>query len=147
AKPDDMKQGAYDRTMDARTFDVTRYVLTLGAQTNVGQVVSIRTLEKQISRLLSLPIQELQDIGEDLKAACANPPVNVWGELSGQTAGLNEPLAPTLARYARPSEYVLKTYPELKQAASERLRLGTPHVSEAVDLLESHEPLDELAVT
>src|SRR6266581_6778557 len=94
-KPDDMKPATYDRTMDARTFDITRYLLTLASQTNIGQVVSIRTLEKQIGRLLSLPIAELQAIGEDLKTACATPPVNVWGELSGHTAGLNEPLAPT----------------------------------------------------
>jgi len=54
-KPDDMKPQVYDRTMNARTFDITRYLLPLAATTNVGQVVSIRTLEKQISRLLSLP--------------------------------------------------------------------------------------------
>ncbi|TLY37301.1 MAG: FAD-dependent thymidylate synthase [Nitrospirae bacterium] len=146
-KPDDMKPATYDRTMDARTFDITRYLLTLASQTNIGQVVSIRTLEKQIGRLLSLPIAELQAIGEDLKTACATPPVNVWGELSGHTAGLNEPLAPTLARYARPSEYVIKTYPELTQAATERLRLGEVQSSDYVELLERHEPLDELTTT
>src|SRR5438105_1118294 len=46
-KPETMKQAAYDRTMSARTFDITRYLLTLASHTNVGQVVSIRTLEKQ----------------------------------------------------------------------------------------------------
>jgi len=146
-KPDEMKPAAYDRTMAARTFDVTRYVLTLASQTNVGQVISIRTLEKQIGRLLSLPIAELRGIGEDLKAACANPPVNVWGELCGQSAGVNEPLAPTLARHARPSDYVMKTYPDLKQAAAERLRLGTMRASEPVELIEPHDPLDELTAT
>ena len=72
-KPDDMKPAAYDRTMNARAFDVTRYLLPLAAPTNVGQVTSIRTLEKQIGRLLSLPIEELRAIGEDLKRACATP--------------------------------------------------------------------------
>ena len=146
-KPDDMKPGVYDRTMNARTFDVTRYLLPLAATTNVGQVVSIRTLEKQIGRLLSLPTAELRAIGEDLKRACANPPLNLWGELSGQPAGLAEPLAPTLARYARPSEYVMKTYPELTQAAAERLKLGAVEASEPVELIEPHAPLDELAAT
>jgi thymidylate synthase ThyX len=146
-KPDDMKPAAYDRAMNARTFDVTRYLLPLASTTNVGQVVSIRTLEKQISRLLSLPVAELRAIGEDLKGACAAPPVNLWGELCGQTAGLNEPLAPTLARYARASDYVIKTYPDLKQFAAERLRLGAVHLSEPVELVEAHDPLDELAAT
>jgi len=123
-KPDDMKPVVYDRTINARAFDVTRYLLPLAAPTNVGQVTSVRTLEKQISRLLSLPVAELRAVGDDLKRACANPPLNIWGDLTGQAAGLNEPLAPTLARYARPSEYVMNTYPELKQVAAERLKLG-----------------------
>ena len=45
-------------------FDVTRYLLPLAAKTNVGQVVSIRTLEKQIARLLSAQLPELKSIGE-----------------------------------------------------------------------------------
>jgi len=146
-KPDDMKPQAYDRTMNARTFDITRYLLPLAATTNVGQVVSIRTLEKQICRLLSLPVVELRAIGEDLKRACAAPPLNLWGELNGQSAAPNEPLAPTLARYARPCEYLIKTYPDLKQAAAERLRLGEVEASELVELIEPHAPLDELAAT
>jgi thymidylate synthase ThyX len=146
-KPDDMKPVVYDRTMTARTFDVTRYLLPLAATTNVGQVVSIRTLEKQISRLLSLPVAELRAIGEDLKHACAHPPLNLWGELSGQSASPTEPLAPTLARYAHPSEYVMKTYPELTQAAVDCLKLGAVEESEPVELIEPHAPLDELAAT
>ena len=146
-RPDEMKPAAYERTMAARTFDVTRYLLTLASRTNVGQVVSIRTLEKQIGRLLSLPVAELRGIGEDLKSACAAPPLNIWGELTGQTASPNEPLAPTLARYAKPSEYLIKTYPELKAFAADRLRLGSIQTSEPVELMESHDPLDELAAT
>src|SRR5207247_869888 len=129
------------------TFDVTRYLLPLATTTNVGQVVSIRTLEKQICRLLSLPVVELRAIGEDLKRACANPPLNVWGELNGPSAAPNEPLAPTLARHARPSDYLIKTYPDLKQAAAERLRLGAVEASEPVELIDPHAPLDELAAT
>ncbi|TLY43432.1 MAG: FAD-dependent thymidylate synthase [Nitrospirae bacterium] len=146
-KPDDMKPQAYDRTMNARTFDITRYLLPLAATTNVGQVVSIRTLEKQICRLLSLPVAELRAIGEDLKRACATPPLNLWSDLNGKSAAPNEPLAPTLARHARPSEYPIKTYPDLQQAAAERLRLGEVKASEPVELIEPHAPLDELAAT
>ena len=146
-KPEDMKPAAYERTMDARAFDVTRYLLPLASPTNVGQVVSIRTLEKQMGCLLSLPVAELQAIGEDLKAACANPPLNLWGELAGQSSAPSEPLAPTLARHARPSEYLTKTYPDLKQAAAERLRLGKVARSGPVELFEAHDPLEELVAT
>jgi thymidylate synthase ThyX len=146
-KPEVMTQTAYDRTMSARTFDITRYFLTLASQTNVGQVVSIRTLEKQICRLLSHPWPELQAIAEDLKIACAAPPLNLWGELSGQALGPPEPLAPTLARHARPSAYLVETYPALRQAAKERLRFNAIQTSEMVELIESHDLLDELTCT
>jgi len=73
-----MKPADYQRTIAARAFDVTRYLLPLAAKTNVGQVVSIRTLEKQMTRLLSSQLPELRAIGEDLKEACQRPPVNLW---------------------------------------------------------------------
>ena len=73
-RPSDMTQTTYDRTIAARAFDVTRYLLPLAARTNVGQVVSIRTLEKQITRLLSSQLSELRSIGEDLKEACQRAP-------------------------------------------------------------------------
>ena len=151
-RPEGMKPADYDRTIAARAFDVTRYLLTLAVRTNVGQVVSIRTLEKQITRLLSSPLPELRAIGEDLKEACQRPPVNVWGELSGQTGGA-EPLAPTLARYAQQSAYQSEAYNELARYARDILKsagLDKPAAwgqSEAVDLLDPHPPLDELAAT
>ena len=153
-RPDNMKPGEYDRTIAARTFDVTRYLLPLSVRTNVGQVVSIRTLEKQITRLLSSPLPELRLIGEELKEACSRHPVNLWGELSGQTAGLAEPLAPTLARHAGPNSYQADVYTELARFARGPLKaagLDVPAAAAmpvpAVDLIEPHHPVDELAAT
>src|SRR5579872_4338374 len=50
-RPAEMKPDAYQRNLAARAFDVARYLLFWGVPTNVGQVSSIRTLEKQIRRL------------------------------------------------------------------------------------------------
>ena len=50
-RPDDMKPEAYRRNIAARAYDVARYCLFFGIPTGVGQVVSIRTLEKQVRRL------------------------------------------------------------------------------------------------
>lgn len=152
-RPDSMKQADYDRTIAARAFDVTRYLLPLSAKTNVGQVVSIRTLEKQIARLLSSQLPELRAIGEDLKEACQRPPINLWGELCGQPAGLNDPLAPTLARHAKANPYQATVYSDLARHAKEVLRgtgfdqpdLGATGPS--VDLIDLHHPLDELVAT
>lgn len=153
-RPESMKQADYDRTIAARAFDVTRYMLPLAAKTNVGQVVSIRTLEKQITRLLSSQLPELRAIGEDLKDACQRPPVHVWSELCGQTGGgLSDPLAPTLARHAKANVYQETVYADLARHAKEVLRgtgldqPGTWGAVESVELVDSHHPVDEIVTT
>src|SRR5690349_630020 len=49
-KPADMDQGYYDRTLKARAFDISRYLLPLATNTSLGQIVNARTLENQIAR-------------------------------------------------------------------------------------------------
>lgn len=93
-RPDDMKERAYERNVAARAFDMARYLLPLAVPTNVGQVTSIRTLEKQVSRLLASPLHEVRAIGEELVRGCRESPV-----------GGGPPPAPTLARHARRSEF------------------------------------------
>ncbi len=56
-RPAEMKEAVYARNLAARAFDVVRYVLPLAVPTNVGQAVSIRTLEKQIGHLLAAPVR------------------------------------------------------------------------------------------
>lgn len=152
-RPESMKQADYQRTIAARAFDVTRYLLPLAAKTNVGQVVSIRTLEKQITRLLSSQFPELRAIGDDLKDACQRAPVNLWSELCGQTSGLNDPLAPTLARHAKANAYQESVYSDVARHAKEALRgtgLDQPDAwgaVESVELIDPHHPLDEIVTT
>ncbi|MBS0181302.1 MAG: FAD-dependent thymidylate synthase [Nitrospira sp.] len=152
-RPESMKTADYQRTIAARAFDVIRYLLPLAAKTNVGQVVSIRTLEKQITRLLSSQLPELRAIGEDLKEACQRPPVNLWSELCGQTSGMNDPLAPTLARHAKANAYQESVYSDVARHAKEALRgtgLDQPGMwgaVESVELIDPHHPLDEIVTT
>lgn len=161
-RPEGMKPADYERTIGARTYDVIRYLLPLAAKTNVGQVVSIRTLEKQITRLLSAQLPELRGIGEDLKEACAKPPSGVWAELQheheniigGESLIGLEPLAPTLARYAGANDYQHSVYRDVlrhvkglvKQAGVDDPKAWGGR-GEGVDLLEPHAPLDELVTT
>src|SRR6202034_1654159 len=65
-KPEDMKPEAYRRNLAARAFDVARYLLPFGIPTGVGQVTSIRTLEKQIRRLRASEFQEVRELGGEL---------------------------------------------------------------------------------
>src|ERR1700677_2986590 len=79
-QPSGMKDEAYLRTLKARAFDVARYLLPLATNTSLGQIVSARTLEAQISRLLTSDFAEVRTLGEKLKTAAAEPAWNVTHE-------------------------------------------------------------------
>ena len=80
ARPAEMKEEAYNRTLKARAFDVSRYLLPLATNTSLGQIVNARTLETQISRLLSDPHAEVRQLGERLRNAAAGSAWNVQGD-------------------------------------------------------------------
>src|SRR5580692_5398042 len=77
-RPEEMKAEVYDRNITARAFDVARYVLFFGIPTGVGQVTSIRTLERQVRRLKASEYPELRELAEEMTAACAAPATCVW---------------------------------------------------------------------
>jgi thymidylate synthase ThyX len=141
-RPIEMKEAVYARNVAARAFDVVRYVLPLAVPTNVGQVVSIRTLEKQIGHLLAAPYAEVRRLGEHLRATCGAPPLDLWNDLDGSKSQADRtPLAPTLARHARANEYWQKAYAALERIAAEELRLGEIAPAPLVDLMPEH-PLE-----
>jgi thymidylate synthase ThyX len=76
-RPESLKPEAYERTLKARAFDVARYLLPLATNTSLGQIVSARTLETQVSRLLSHPAAEVRDLGVKLREAATGPAWNV----------------------------------------------------------------------
>ena len=77
ARPETLKPEAYERTLRARAFDVARYLLPLATNTSLGQIVSARTLENQVSRLLSHPAAEVRLLGEKLREAATGPAWNL----------------------------------------------------------------------
>src|SRR5262245_50751610 len=79
-RPDGMAEDAYTRTLRARAFDNSRYLLPLATNTSLGQIVNARTLETQIARLLSSPFAEVRYLGELLKQAAQKPAFNVQAE-------------------------------------------------------------------
>jgi thymidylate synthase ThyX len=200
-RPEAMKPEAHERTLRARAFDVARYLLPLATNTSLGQIVNARTLETQVSRLLSHPMAEVRELGAKLRDAATGPAWNVSGQagaafvkkleefekaakvrfagvvgqedkdagfspyidstnegasapegsLSAEAAALltrEVRTAPTLVKYAVPSEYLIETRKLLEQAASELLA-GVPIApAPLVDLVERTETLEvELAAT
>ena len=163
-KPAEMKQETYERTLKARAFDISRYLLPLATNTSLGEIVNARTLETQVSHLLSHTHAEVRRLGEMLKRAATSAAYNVnheslrqlvqeIRELSPELGARAEAellkevrVAPTLVKYADPNTYEIETRRELRQAAAEMFQ-DNPEPAPAVDLLDD-EPLEiELAST
>ncbi len=115
-RPEDMKPDAYERSIAARAFDVARYLLFLGVPTNIGQVASIRTLEKQVRRLRASEYEELRSLASEIAEACASKPDYVW-----DPAVPGEPLCPTLARHVDPERQLAEIRKGLRQWAAQNL--------------------------
>jgi thymidylate synthase ThyX len=165
-RPEEMKPEAYERTLKARAFDVARYLLPLATNTSLGQIVNARTLETQVSRLLSDPHAEVQLLGEKLRSAASGAAWNVHGaelaalqtEIAAVDPALGEraaelltrevKVAPTLVKYAAENEYALATRRELAEAAAEVMGGAGIESAPVVDLVERSESLEvEIAAT
>ena len=129
-RPEEMKPGPYQRNIAARAFDVARYLLFWGVPTNVGQVTSIRTLEKQIRRLKASEYEELRGLGDEVAQACAAEPDCRW-DLNAAA----EPVAPTLARHADPDEHAARSRQDLRLWAEQNLPAAAGEPAPRVDLL------------
>src|SRR5271165_2234958 len=163
--PLEMKQDAYERTLKARAFDLSRYLLPMATNTSLGQIVSARTLENQVSRLLSDPRAEVRRLGELLKKAARDAAYNVnhasaervLDEVQQRSPELADRVksvllrevhsAPTLMKYAEPNAYEQGSRRELTAAVAELFVSKPIEPAPLVDLLED-EPLEvELATT
>jgi thymidylate synthase ThyX len=165
-KPAEMKQEAYERTLKARAFDITRYLLPLATNTSLGEIVNARTLETQVAHLLSHTHKEVRILGESLKKAATSAAYNVNAEsLRGLVEEIRKispelgaradqellhevRVAPTLVKYADPNPYEMETRRELRQAARELMKGESVAPSKAIVDLLDEEPLEvEIATT
>jgi thymidylate synthase ThyX len=127
AIPEGMDKAQYDRTVRARAFDIARSLLPMATLTSVGQVVSARTLEGQISRMLASPFAEVRDVAQRMARAATFPAFNPNQEvleavaseirrntddlsaqaIARQAERLAQPVnsAPTLVKYVEPNVY------------------------------------------
>jgi thymidylate synthase ThyX len=165
-KPAEMKQETYERTLKARAFDITRYLLPLATNTSLGEIVNARTLETQVAHLLSHTHKEVRVLGESLKKAATSAAYNVNAEslkklvddiraVSPELGARAEQellhevrVAPTLVKYADPNPYEMETRRELRQAATELMKSESVAPSKAIVDLLDEEPLEvEIATT
>jgi thymidylate synthase ThyX len=165
-RPQEMAEDQYTRTLRARAFDNSRYLLPLATNTSLGQIVNARTLETQIARLLASPYAEVRHLGSLLKDAAREPSYNVQAEsirvLVEEIKAANPDLgakaeqqlmrptrvAPTLVKYADANAYESQTRTEIEQAAAELME-GVPleQTPKIVDLVEDGALEVEIAAT
>jgi thymidylate synthase ThyX len=165
-QPESLKPDAYERTLKARAFDVARYLLPLATNTSLGQIVNARTLETQVSRLLTSPFNEVRQLGDKLRTAASEPAWNVQhrsaqvlcdeitsidpeiGDRAHEALLRPVKTAPTLVKYATPNAYQHITRTELTHAAAELMRNQPIAPAPVVDLLDDPETLEvELATS
>ena len=162
--PADMKPEAYERTLRARAFDISRYLLPLATNTSLGEIVNARTLETQVGHLLAQPHREVRELGGLLKKAATSPAynaneenlrvlVNKIREVSPEIADQAERellhevrVAPTLVKYADPNQYEIESRRELRQAAAELMQGVAIEPAPLVDLLDTEAGKDPLEI-
>ena len=89
----------YDRRIRSQYVDACRFLLPAASLANLGMTANARVMEHALSKMLSHPLREVQQIGLELRAAAR-----------GET--------PTLLKYAEPQPYLQETPRVLKQAAA-----------------------------
>src|SRR5712671_1389128 len=141
-RPELMKPDGYKRNLAARAFDVARYLLCFGIPTGVGQVTSIRTLERQIRRLKASEYQELRDLAGEIAEACAEQPACQWDSTNSAEA-----LAPTLARHVDVDEHLEQSRADLKLWATQNLSEYKHECSDPVDLLKPTDTMADIVAT
>lgn len=94
---------AWDRRVRSQYVDTCRFLLPAAALANVGMTVNARALEHAIRKMLSHPLLEVRQIGEQVKE-------------------VSKAEVPTLVKYADAVPYLIETTKELSHGATESRR-------------------------
>jgi thymidylate synthase ThyX len=80
----------YESVIKAKVCDNIRYLLPTATLTNLGMTVNARQLDWTITKLLSNPLEEMTEIGAELKKVASG-------------------ITPTLEKFAAPNPYLMET--------------------------------------
>jgi thymidylate synthase ThyX len=116
---------AYDRRIRSRYVDSCRFLLPAASLANLGMTANARVLEHAISKMLSHPLVEVRQIGQEVKEAARAE-------------------VPTLVKYADPLANVIETAEDLTDMDQD----GRPHGPPSEDwcTLLDHDPEGEKKV-
>ena len=85
---------AYENRIRSSCADVCRYFLPTSSLANVGLTINARALEHALSKMLSHPLHEVREIGEEIKKVAIKK-------------------VPTLVKYANPNDYLIRVTEEI----------------------------------
>lgn len=113
----------YENVTKARACDEIRYLLPTATLTNLGMTINARNLEYAISKFLSHPLDEIKELGEEIKKV-----------------GLG--VTPTLIKYADYNEYIAKTDKKFEEFDRELFKDAKPQNKAEVEIVD-FDPLAE----
>jgi thymidylate synthase ThyX len=115
-RPPTQTERGYHTACRAKALDLLRYLLPAATLTNLGMTINGRALEHLLSKLLSHPLQEVQQLGAMLKAEAVQ-------------------IMPTLLKYAQPNAYMMDTEAEMRTLAGELFEPEKPAETPSVRLV------------
>jgi thymidylate synthase ThyX len=118
----------YNSRIRNKVFDNCRYMLPVATQTNLGMTVNARQLEYAIIKMLSHPLEEIQQIGEEIKKAALK-------------------IIPTLVKNASRDEYIFETAKNLSKISKKYLGKVKIDKEQPVTLVKYNKDAEEKVIT
>ena len=118
----------YNMRIKNMSCDACRYLLPVSVLTNLGMTANARVIEGAIIKLLTHPLEELQEMGEKIKRAALE-------------------VTPTLVKYTEYNDYLGRTLPALEALSQDKLKPGKSSSSQAdVELVEHDKDAEDKLV-
>ena len=108
--------------------DVMRYFLPVSSLTNLGMTINARNLEWGITKLMTHPLKEIQEIGSELKEAALK-------------------ITPTLIKYTKYNEYLGETTKGMEKLTTPLLNQTRLNDKEGVTLVEYDKEAEDKLIT
>lgn len=127
-KSEKMSDKLYENVSKARACDEIRFILPTATLTNLGMTINARGLEHAIAKLLSHPLDEMKEIGQEIKEVSLK-------------------ITPTLIKYADRNEYLIETPKALEEITSYELRITDYENPDPVEIVEYNPEAENILVT
>lgn len=127
-RQDDEPEAKYNYRIKGKYCDIVRYLLPTATQTNLGMTINARSLEHAIRKLLSHPLQEMQDIGKEIKQVALTA-------------------TPTLIKYADKNPYLFETDSVLNELTTKTLKFNSKEKGEDVTLVDYDHDAENKIIT